>query len=283
VIYQVIYHMRRQYPVVAMSQFFEVSRSGYYAWVDRLGRADRDSAGMAAVEAAYQHSRRTYGYRRVTDWLQRRPETYMNHKTVLRLMRKLGIRSVARKRKFQTRLEAIARLHYYPNRLNRNFNATRPNQKWLTDVTYIHTDQGTVYLSVIKDLYDGFIVSYQTSSQNSVALVTTTLRLALQQHPLHAELSLHSDQGSAYCSHNYFVAAQQANITPSMSRRANCWDNAPMESFFGHLKEEVIRHTRLHTIVQAKEVIADYIHFYNFERIQLKTKLTPFEQRCQFT
>jgi len=275
VIYQVIYHLRKKYPVMAMSQFFEVSRSGYYAWVDRLGRVDRDSASMAAVEAAYQHSRRAYGYRRVTDWLQRRPETYMNHKTVLRLMQKLGIRSVARKRKFQSRAEAIARLHYYPNLLNRNFSATRPNQKWLTDVTYIHTDQGIVYLSVIKDLYDGFIVAYHTSSQNSVALVTTTLRLALQEHPLHAGLSLHSDQGSAYCSHDYFTAAQQANITRSMSRRANCWDNAPMENFFGHLKEEVIRHTRLHTLIQAKEVIADYIHFYNFERIQL-------EQRCQF-
>jgi len=264
-----------------MSQFFEVSRSGYYAWVDRLGRVDRDSAGMAAVEAAYQHSRRTYGYRRVTDWLQRRPETYMNHKTVLRLMQKLGIRSVARKRKFQTRAEVIARLHYYPNLLNRNFSATRPNQKWLTDVTYIHTDQGIVYLSVIKDLYDGFIVAYHTSSQNSVALVTTTLRLALHEHPIHAGLSLHSDQGGSYCSHDYVVATQQANIIPSMSRRANCWDNAPMENFFGHLKEEAIRHTRLHTLVQAKEVIADYIHFYNFERIQLKTRLTPFEQRCQ--
>jgi transposase InsO family protein len=275
--------MGRKYPVTAMCEFLGISRSGYYAWVGRLEQVDRDSAGMAAVEAAYQHSRQTYGYRRVTDWLQRRPETYMNHKTVLRLMRKLGIRSVARKRKFQTRAEAIARLHYYPNQLNRNFNATRPNQKWLTDVTYIHTDQGVLYLSVIKDLFDGFIVAYHTSSQNSVALVTTTLRLALQENPLHDGLSLQSDQGGPYCSHDYFVAAQQANISPSMSRRANCWDNAPMENFFGHLKEEVIRHTRLHTIVQAKEVIADYIHFYNFERIQLKTKLTPFEIRCQLS
>lgn len=275
--------MGKRYPVTAMSQFLGVSRSGYYAWVGRLGRVDRDSASMATVQAAYQHSHRTYGYRRVTDWLQRRPETYMNHKTVLRLMRKLGIRSVARKRKFQTRAEAIARLHYYPNQLNRNFSATRPNQKWLTDVTYIHTDQGVLYLSVIKDLYDGFIIAYHTSSQNSVALVTTTLRLALQEHPIQAGLSLHSDQGSAYCSHDYFMATTIANITPSMSRRANCWDNAPMENFFGHLKEEVIRHVRLLTVVQAKEVIDDYIHFYNFERIQLKSKLTPFEQRCQFS
>ena len=275
--------MCKKYPVTAMSRYLEVSRSGYYAWIGRLEQADRDSAGMAAVEAAYQHSHRTYGYRRVTDWLQRRPETYMNHKTVLRLMQKLGIRSVARKRKFQSRAEAIARLHFYPNQLNRNFNATRPNQKWLTDVTYIHTDQGVVYLSVIKDLYDGFIVAYHTNSQNSVALVTTTLRLALQKHPVHAGLCLHSDQGSAYCSHDYFMTTTKANITPSMSRRANCWDNAPMENFFGHLKEEVIRHIRLHTVVQAKEVIADYIQFYNFDRIQLKTKLTPFEQRCQFS
>ena len=282
-IYQVIYHMRKKYPVTAMSRFFEVSRSGYYAWVDRLGQADRDSAGMAAVEAIYLRSRRTYGYRRVTDWLQRKPETYMNHKMVLRLMRKLGIRSVARRRKFQTRAEVVARLHYYPNQLNRNFNATRPNQKWVTDVTYIPTDQGVAYLSVIKDLYDGFIVAHHISSQNSVALVTTTLRLALQENPVQASLSLHSDQGSAYCSHEYFMAARRANITPSMSRKQNCWDNAPMENFFGQLKEEAIRHMHLDSIAQAEEVIADYIHFYNFERIQLKTKLTPFEQRCQFS
>lgn len=280
--YRVIYHLREKYPVTVMSEYLGVSRSGYYAWVDRLGQTDRDSAAMEMVVAAYQHSHRTYGYRRVTDWLQRRPETYLNHKRVLRLMRKLGIRSVARKPKFQTRAEAIARLHYYPNLLNRDFTATEPNQKWLTDVTYIPTETGTLYLSVIKDLFDGFIVAYQTSSQNSVALVTSTLERALQDHPSRAELFLHSDQGGPYCSHEYNRMAAQAQLCLSMSRRGDCLDNAPMESFFAQLKEEVIRHIKLHTLEQAQEVIAEYIHFYNFERIQLKTKLTPFEQRCQF-
>jgi putative transposase len=279
----VIHQLRAAYPVTAMCQFLDVSRSGYYAWVDRLGRADRDSAGLAAVQAAYQHSRRTYGYRRITAWLQRRRETYLNHKTVLRLMQKLGIRSVARKRKFQSANEAMLRWHLYPNRLQRDFQATRPNQKWLTDVTCVRTAQGQVYLSVIKDLYDGFIVAPYARLENTAALVTTTLRRALQEHPLQAALCLHSDQGAAYCSYEYFSAITQACITPSMSRRANCWDNAPMENFFGQLKEEALRHLRLKTVTQAREVIDDYIHFYNFERIQLKTKLTPFEQRCQFS
>lgn len=278
-----MYACRQDHPVNAMSEFFQVSRSGYYAWVARQGQADRDSARKAMVMEVYQRSRRTYGYRRITNQLQRRADTYMNHKTTLRLMRKLGIRSIARRRRFQTRAEATVRAHYHPNWLGRNFTATAPNQKWLTDVTCIPTDQGMVYLSAIKDMYDGFIVAYHTSTQNSVPLVATTLRLALQSHPARVGLCLHTDQGGPYCSYDFFKIVQRAGILPSMSRRGNCWDNAPMESFFGHLKEELLRHLRLRTIAQAQEVIADYIHFYNYERIQLKSKLTPFEQRCQFS
>ena len=138
-----------------------------------------------------------------------------------------------------------------------------------------------MYLSVIKDLYDGFIVAHATRSQNSVDLVTTTLQRALHHHPHLKGLALHSDQGAQYCSQAYFRMTHQAQITPSMSRRGNCWDTASMENFFGHLKAEAIHPVKLETIQQAKEVIDDYIYFYNHERIQLKTKLTPFELRCQ--
>lgn len=245
-----------------------------------MDQADPDQETMARVKSVYLQNRRVYGYRRVTQALWQTYGLKLNHKTVYRLMRKLGLHSVARKRKVYKHLEQIPHLHRYPNLLQRNFSATRPNQKWVTDITYIQTQQGTLYLSVIKDLYDGFIVSHQTSSNNSVELVTATLRQAFQ-HAISSGLTLHSDQGTQYRSHEYFLLTQDQLISVSMSRPGNCLDNAAMENFFGHLKEEAIYQTKLLTLQQAKEVIDDYIHFYNYERIQLKTKLTPFQQRCQ--
>ena len=265
-----------------MSAYLEVSRSGYYAWRKRMDRADPDQERMDWVKTVYLQNRKVYGYRRVTQALRQTYEIKLNHKTVYRLMRKLGLRSVARKRKVYKRLEQIPHIHRYPNLLQRNFSASRPNQKWVTDITYIQTQQGILYLSVIKDLYDGFIVSHQTSSNNSVELVTATLRQAFQHHAISSDLTLHSDQGTPYRSHEYFLLTQDQLISVSMSRPGNCLDNAAMENFFGHLKEEAIYQTQLLTFQQAKEVIDDYIYFYNYERIQLKTKLTPFQQRCQF-
>jgi putative transposase len=282
----VIYHYREEYAVQAMSRYLGVSRSGYYAWLQRMDRADPDQEKMDWVKAIYFQNRKVYGYRRVTQALCRQDGVRINHKAVYRLMRKLGLRSVARKRKVYKRFEQIPHLHRYPNLLQRNFSASRPNQKWVTDITYIHTQQGILYLSVIKDLYDGFIVSHQTSPNNSVDLVMATLRHALR-HALHTQpitkgLALHSDQGNQYRSHEYFLLTQEQLISASMSQPGNCLDNAVMENFFGHLKEEAIYQTHLLTFQQAQELIDDYIHFYNYERIQLKTKLTPFEQRCQF-
>lgn len=265
-----------------MSVYLRVSRSGYYEWLKRMDRDDPDLGKMNWVRTIYLQNRKVYGYRRVTQAVQRTYGVKINHKAVYRLMRKLGLRSVTRKRKVYKRFEQIPHLHRYPNLLQRNFSAHCPNQKWVTDITYIHTRQGTLYLSVIKDLYDGFIVSYQMSPNNSVELVTSTLRHALHTQQVTNGLTLHSDQGSQYCSNDYFLLTQDNLISASMSRAGYCLDNAAMENFFGHLKEEAIYTASLQSFQQAQEVIDDYIHFYNYERIQLKTKLTPFEQRCQF-
>jgi putative transposase len=278
----VIYHYREEYPVQAMSAYLEVSRSGYYAWLQRMDRADPDQENMDRVKAVYLQNRKVYGYRRITYALQQKYGVKLNHKAVYRLMRKLGLRSVARKRKVYKHVEQISHLHHDPDLLQRNFSASCPNQKWVTDITYIQTRQGTLYLSVIKDLYDGFIVSHQTSPHGSVELVTATLRQALHTQQVPTGLLLHSDQGGQYCSQEYFLLTQEHWMAASMSRPGNCLDNAAMENFFGHLKEEAIYRTELQTFQQAQEVIDDYIHFYNYERIQLKTKLTPFQQRCQF-
>ena len=204
----------------------------------------------------------------------------MNHKAVLRLMNRLGIRSVARQRKMFTKMSQLETYHTYENVLNRDFTATRPNQKWVTDITYIATQQGWAYLSTIKDLFGGFIVAHAMSLSNSVALVTKTLQLAHQNEKVTDGLILHSDQGHQYTSQAYAVLTQQYNITPSMSRRGNCWDNAPMENFFGHFKEEALRQFKFPTFQQATQIVDDYIHFFNHERLQLKTKQTPYQVRC---
>jgi len=261
--------------VKGMCGFFGVSRAAYYAWRIRSARPDRDLPRMELIEEAYLASRRTYGYRRVQICIAQ-------HKAVLRLMNKLGIRSEARKRNpFRPSKERRENYHY-PHLLKRNFQAERPNQKWCTDITYVLTRSGWAYLSVIKDLFDGYIVAHQLSVRNDVPLVTKTLKQAQKKEMVTGTL-LHSDQGHQYCSHAYYVLTKAYKLIPSMSRKANCWDNAPIENFFGHLKEEALRQYPVLSFAETKQVIDEYIYFYNYERIQLKTKQTPFQLRSLFT
>ena len=166
--------------------------------------------------------------------------------------------------------------------LNRDFKAERPNQKWVTDISYIKTGQGTLYLSVIRDLFDNSIVAYKTGTEQNINLVLSTIREARKKEKVTAELQLHSDQGFQYTSHAYFKLTKSYNITPSMSRKGNPYDNALAENFFSILKTECIYRTKLKTYEEASLLIDAYIHFYNNERIQLKTKLTPYELRSQF-
>jgi len=188
---------------------------------------------------------------------------------------------IARKRRVKRRfIDRNTFQHHYENILNREFTATEPNQKWVTDITYVYTDQGTAYLSTIKDLFDGFIVAHEVGYDNSPALVIRTLKKALLTEKIKEGMILHSDQGFQYSALSYHSIIQENLIRPSMSRRGNCWDNAVIESFYGHLKEESLRHYRKPTFKQLKQIIDDYIQFYNYERIQLKTRQTPYELRC---
>lgn len=267
-----------------MCDFFGVSRAAYYVWVKKMEQDDPDEERLAQVQAVYRASHQTYGYRRITLKLHQQSGVPINHKAVLRLMRKGNIRSCARQRTPYRKLQTLETYHRYPNVLNRDFGASRPNQKWVTDITYIRTQQGWGYLSTIKDLYDSFIVAYVFDPTPSIALVTKTLRQAKQRESGTEGVLLHSDQGYQYTSQAYHdVLTEDTGITPSMSRRGNCWDNAPMENFFGHLKEEYLRHHKNPTFAEAEQLIDDYIYFYNYERIQLKTKQTPYQTRCLFT
>lgn len=268
-----------KYPVTVMCKFFEVSRSGYYAFVKRQVQSSTDEHLVAMIQRCQQQSHGTYGYRRVGMWLERQG-IKKNHKAILRLMNKYGLLAqIRRRRKYH---QMSTQLHRYPNILNRNFTATRPNQKWVTDISYIQTPQGTLYLSMIRDLFDNSIIAYQTGTEQSVNLVLKTIQQAQTKEVVTAELHLHSDQGFQYTSQAYFTLTQKYGITPSMSRRGNCYDNAPAENFFSILKTECFRRHKPKTLDQARQLIDSYIFFYNHQRIQLKTKLTPLEKRRQF-
>jgi transposase InsO family protein len=275
--FRTIYRFKDKYPVNLMCCYFEVSRSGYYAWTKRLDREDLDEPVANLIRECQQKTKQTYGYRRITLWLLREANLKINHKAVLRIMNKYGLLSqIRRRRKY---VQYCQHLHRYENILNRDFNAGSPNQKWVTDISYIHTKQGVLYLSVIKDLYDNSIIAHKTGTEQSINLVTDTIKMAKTKEKVTTELHLHSDQGFQYTSHAYFNLTKEYGITPSMSRRGNCLDNACVENFFGTLKSECIYRAKPETLSEARELIDEYIYFYNNDRIQLKTKMTPFEKR----
>ena len=276
--YHIIYRHRAEYPVAVMCKFFGVSRSGYYAFVHRLGKPEKDAALAELIGQQRERSFRTYGYRRMCLWLKNQ-NIFCNPKTVLRIMKKYDLLSeIRRRRKWQ---QMGQQLHKYENLLSRQFQADKPNSKWVTDISYIHTRQGVLYLSMIRDLYDNSIVAYKTGTEQTVNLVLDTIRLAMKQEKkrVAAELQLHSDQGAQYASQAYFELTQQYGITPSMSRRGNPYDNAMAENFFSILKTECIYRHKPATFSEANEMIDRYIHFYNHERIQTKTGMAPLTLR----
>ena len=276
--YKVIYRHREKYSISEMCRFFGVSRSGYYDYIKRMDVPAKDLPLAEQIRVCQAECRSTYGYRRVHIWLERKG-VHCNPKTVLRVMNKYNLLSVVRRKRYVKYGEA---LHRYPNLLNRNFVAECPNQKWVTDTSYIRTGQGFLYLSIIRDLYDNSIVAYKTGTEQNINLVINTIKAAKKKEKVTAELQLHSDQGAQYASQAYFELTKRYGITPSMSRRGNPYDNALAENFFSILKTECIHRTKIATLAEARELIDDYIYFYNHQRIQTKTKLTPMEFRCQY-
>ena len=261
-----------------MCKFFEVSRSGCYEFIKRLGQRESDADLAERIQECQSKTDKTYGYRRVWKWLQDR-NIKRNPKTVLRVMKKYGLLSEDRRRRKWVNLGQ--QVHKYENLLKRQFRADRPNAKWVTDISYIHTKEGVLYLSMIRDLYDNSIVAYKTASRQTVSLVLDTIRLAIKKEKkrVAAELQLHSDQGFQYTSHGYFKLTQSYGITPSMSSKGNPYDNAMAENFFSILKTECIYRHKPKTLHEANELIDRYIHFYNHERIQSKTGVAPLTLR----
>lgn len=279
--YKVIHRFKDKYSIKGMCDFFSVPRSGYYLWLKRIDEVDKDNNLAEMIKKCQDKTKQTYGYRRIKIWIKREYGITINHKAILRVMNKYNLLSqIRRRRKY---IQYSQQLHKYDNILNREFKASKPNEKWVTDITYIHTKEGVLYLSAIRDLYDYSIVSYKTGTDQSINLVTNTIKEALKKEEVTDGLVLHSDQGFQYTSQAYYRLTKEYGITQSMSRRGNCLDNACAENFFGILKSECIHRFKPKTFAEARLLIDEYIYFYNFERIQLKTKMTPFEKRCHLT
>ena len=276
--YYVIYRHQQEYPVAVMCNFFGVSRSGYYDFLKRLGNPEHDEVLGKAIEECQRKSDKTYGYRRVWQWLANRG-IHCNPKTVLRVMKKYGQLSEIRRRRKWVNLGQ--QIHRYANLLDRKFHADHPNAKWVTDISYIHTGEGIMYLSMIRDLYDNSIVAYKTAQKQTVNLVLDTIRLAMKKEKkrVAAELQFHSDQGFQYTSQAYFNLTQSYGITPSMSRRGNPFDNAMAENFFSILKTECLYRHKPASFKEANALIDSFILFYNHERIQSKTGVAPLSLR----
>ena len=266
-----------------MCNFFEVSRSGYYDFVKRLGKPEKDADLAEQIRICQNTTDKTYGYRRVWLWLEHK-NIHRNPKTVLRVMKKYGLLSEIRRRRKWINLGQ--QMHKYDNLLKRQFRADRPNAKWVTDISYIHTGQGVLYLSVIRDLFDNSIVAYKTGTTQTVNLVLDTIRLAMQKEKkVAAELQLHSDQGSQYTSQAYFDLTKEYGIIPSMSRRGNCYDNAMAENFFSILKTECIYRHQPATFKDARTLIDNYLCCpYNLGQFIMPRVLflkTVFSQRSR--
>ncbi|MEG0691834.1 MAG: IS3 family transposase [Oscillospiraceae bacterium] len=276
--YRLIEQCEGKYSIQKMCNFYGVSRSGYYQYKKHKDIPSKDAVIASIIEECQSARGKIHGYRYIQLWLKKTKGVYHNPKTILRIMNKYGLLSEVRRKRFKNCGQSI---HRYANILNRNFKAAKPNQKWVTDISYIPTTQGFLYLSVIRDLYDNSIVAYQTSRQQTVRLVLDTVCSAIQKETVTGELQLHSDQGFQYTSQAYFNLTKEYGITPSMSIRGNPYDNAMAENFFSMLKTECISRQEIHTFEQAQILIDDYIHFYNFERFQLKYHLTPFQKRSK--
>ena len=247
-----------------------VSKAGYYKWIRRTP-SSTDSHLLSYIRAVHS-IRPYYGYRRMTAALCREGFR-VNHKRVYRLMKAENIQAVIRRKRKNFGIKGSI---VFENRLNRDFSSNAPLKKLATDITYVPTTDGFIYLSAIQDLFNNEIVSYHISSKNDLDLVFATLN----KLPSAIGAILHSDQGFQYTNKRYQEALKEKNIQGSHSRKGNCLDNARMESFFSHLKTETFYEKKLYSSAEAQALLEQQIVYYNAERFQKRLgQLSPIEYR----
>ncbi len=258
-----------------MSLLLEIAqlpRATYYYHLKCMQRADKYVQEKAEIAAIYHENRGRYGYRRITIALHNKG-IFLNHKTVRRLMTQMGLVCRVRVKKYRSYKGEVGKIA--PNLLNRDFNAEKPNQKWVTDVTEFSLFGRKLYLSPILDLHNGYLVSYSISERPVLSMVTTMLNKAFETIPNGTGLILHSDQGWQYQHKQYQRMLCGKGIQQSMSRKGNCLDNAAMENFFGLLKSELLYLQEFESMEHFMRELLDYLDYYNNRRIKTKLKGLP--------
>ena len=275
--------LRLDYPLPHLCQILNVSASGYYSWVDRpLSKWAREETRLEVeIIAAHKRTRQVYGAEKLQYDLAEHG-IQVGICRIKRIRRKLGIRC-KQKRKFKVTTDSRHTLPVAENILGQQFTVTAPNKVWVSDITYVPTDEGWLYVAGHKNLYAGDIVGYAMGERLTKNLVNQSLIRAVAVKRPPQGLIHHSDRGSQYCSHEYRNLMDRFGLRASMSRKGNCFDNAPMESFWGTLKQELVHHHRYRTRQEAIRDITEYIEiFYNRQRRQARLGfLSPvsYEQR----
>jgi len=267
-IYRFIREHTGIFRVETMCRVLKVSRTAYYYWLKRpkSQRRMKDEVIKEQIITIYKQSRKTYGSPRICRELAKQG-IHCGKKRVERLMREAGIQAI-QKRKFKVTTDSKHNLPVAPNILDRNFFASSPNMSWASDITYINTDEGWLYLAAVMDLCSKRIVGYSMQKYMTRELVIEAMKMAIANRHPGRGLIAHSDRGSQYASFDYQQLLQQHGFICSMSRKGNCWDNSPMESFFKTLKTELVYHRHYKTRAEAKLEIFEYIEvFYNRFRL----------------
>ena len=272
--------LRHKFDLELLLDLTNMARSSFYYHRKQITLPDKYKEIKELIKAIYQQHKGRYGYRRITDELQNKG-IVINHKTVLRLMKLLGLKSIIRVKKYKSYRGENGKIA--PNILERNFKATAPNQKWATDITEFNVSGNKLYLSPIIDLFNQEIISYELTERPVFNQVVMMLKKAFKKIPNNTNLMLHSDQGWQYQMKQYQHLLKEKGITQSMSRKGNCLDNAIIENFFGILKSEMFYTQKFKSIEQLKQEINKYITYYNNERIKSNlNKMSPIKYRAHY-
>ena len=268
----VVQKLRQKHSLILLLEIAQLPRATFYYHLKRLTKADKYAQTKEEIKVIYHENKGRYGYRRITTALHNRG-IHLNHKTVQRLMKQLGLICRVRIKKYRSYKGEVGKIA--PNLLNRDFHTEKPNQKWVTDVTEFSLFGQKLYLSPILDLHDGYLVSYSISDRPVLSMVTTMLNKAFETIPDGTGLILHSDQGWQYQHKQYQRMLREKGIQQSMSRKGNCLDNAVMENFFGLLKSELLYLQEFESMEHFKRELLDYLDYYNNRRIKAKLKGLP--------
>ncbi len=272
--------LRHKFDLELLLDLTKMARSSFYYHQKQNKLPDKYKEIKELIKAIYQSHKGRYGYRRITDELQNRA-MIINHKTVFRLMKLLGLKSLIRLKKYKSYKGEQGKIA--PNVLKRNFKAVAPNQKWATDITEFNVSGQKLYLSPIIDLFNQEIISYELTERPVFNQVVIMLKKAFKKIPNNTNLTLHSDQGWQYQMKQYQYLLKEKGIVQSMSRKGNCLDNAIIENFFGILKSELFYLKKYTSLDQLKKEINEYIKYYNKDRIKSNlNKMSPIQYRAHY-